>query len=195
LQAGFEVQVYEQAPMLGEVGAGLQVSPNAARVLYRLGLAGALGRTGVAPLAWHQRRWDDGRTLLRTPLAGSLEAAFGFPRYQLHRADLLAALADALPPTGSTSANGAHAEVEVLVGADGIHSAVRSLLFGPQDPHFTGCVAYRGLVPADRLADLRLEVTAQLWMGPGDAARGRLPPDAALHRSGRPPRPSRTEPP
>jgi hypothetical protein len=90
--------VYEQAPMLGEVGAGLQVSPNAARVLYRLGLAGALGRTGVAPLAWHQRRWDDGRTLLRTPLAGSLEAAFGFPRYQLHRADLLAALADALPP-------------------------------------------------------------------------------------------------
>jgi hypothetical protein len=99
------------------------------------------------------------------------------------------------PPTGSTSANGAHAEVEVLVGADGIHSAVRSLLFGPQDPHFTGCVAYRGLVPGDRLADLRLEVTAQLWMGPGDAARGRLPPDAALHRSGRPPRPSRTEPP
>ena len=185
LQAGFDVQVYEQAPMLGEVGAGLQVSPNAARVLYRLGLADKLARTGVKPVAWHQRRFDDGRTLLRTPLAAALEAAFGFPQYQIHRADLLAALADALPAdrvhlghqlTDLTDrgdhvqarfANGARAELEVLVGADGIHSTVRNLLFGPQEPHFTGCVAYRGLVPADRLADLKLEVTAQLWMGPG----------------------------
>ena len=133
LQAGVDVQVYEQAPMLGEVGAGLQVSPNAARVLHRLGLAGELARTGVPPLAWHQRRWDDGRTLLRTPLAGRLEAAFGFPQYQIHRADLLAALANALPTDRvhlghqltdladrgdhiqATFANGAHAEVEVLV--------------------------------------------------------------------------------
>ena len=185
LQAGFDVQVYEQAPMLGEVGAGHKVSPNAARVLHRLGLGDALARNGVPPLAWHQRRWDDGRTLLRTPLADSLEAAFGFPQYQIHRADLLAVLADALPAdrvhldhrlTGlidhgdhvqARFANGAHAEADVLVGADGIHSEVRSLLFGPQEPHFTGCVAYRGLVSADRLADLRLEVTAQLWMGPG----------------------------
>jgi salicylate hydroxylase len=185
LRAGFDVQVYEQAPLLGEVGAGLQVSPNAARVLHQLGLAEALAKSGVPPLAWHQRRWDDGRTLLRTPLAGALEAAFGFPQYQIHRADLLAALAQALPAdrvhlghqlTGladhgdhvqATFANGAQAEVEVLVGADGIHSTVRSLLFGPQEPHFTGCIAYRGLVPAGRLADLELEVTAQLWMGPG----------------------------
>jgi salicylate hydroxylase len=180
LQAGVDVQVYEQAPTLGEVGAGLQVSPNAARVLHRLGLADELARTGVPPLAWHQRRWDDGRTLLRTPLAGRLEAAFGFPQYQIHRADLLAALADALPANRvhldhqltdladrgdhvqARFANGAHAEIEALVGADGIHSVVRKVLFGPQEPHFTGCVAYRGLVPADQLADLELEVTAQL---------------------------------
>jgi salicylate hydroxylase len=185
LQAGFDVQVYEQAPTLGEVGAGLQVSPNAARVLHRLGLAGELARAGVPPLAWHQRRWDDGRSLLRTPLAGRLEAAFGFPQYQIHRADLLAALADALAPdrvhlghqltdladrgdhVRARFANGAHAEVEVLVGADGIHSTIRNRLFGPQEPHFTGCVAYRGLVPAGRLDHLELEVTAQLWMGPG----------------------------
>jgi salicylate hydroxylase len=182
---GFDVQVYEQAAALGEVGAGVQVSPNASRVLHRLGLAEELAATGVKPVAWHQRRWDDGRTLLRSPLAEPLEATFGFPHYQLHRADLLAALAGALPAervhlghrlTGLTDrgdrvearfANGASVEADVLVGADGIKSAVRGLLFGPEHPRFTGCVAYRGLVPAERLTDLQLEVTAQVWMGPG----------------------------
>jgi salicylate hydroxylase len=79
LKAGVDVHVYEQARALSEVGAGIQVSPNASRVLHRLGLAEALAKMGVKPLAWHQRRWDDGRTLLRTPLAEAMEAAFGFP--------------------------------------------------------------------------------------------------------------------
>jgi len=73
LHRGFDVHVYEQAPMLIEVGAGVQVSPNASRVLHGLGLAAELARAGVKPLAWHQRRWDDGRTLLRSPLAEPLE--------------------------------------------------------------------------------------------------------------------------
>jgi salicylate hydroxylase len=98
LRAGFDVHVYEQAQALGEVGAGVQISPNASRILHGLALADELAATGVRPLAWHQRRWDDGRTLLRTPLAEPLEAVFGFPHYQIHRADLLAALARALPP-------------------------------------------------------------------------------------------------
>ena len=63
--------------------------------------------------------------------------------------------------------NAARVTVDVLVGADGIHSAVRSILFGPQEPRFTGCACYRGLVPADRLRHLNLEVTAQVFMGPG----------------------------
>jgi salicylate hydroxylase len=185
LRAGFDVQVYERASALGEVGAGVQISPNAARVLHRLGLADDLARTGVKPLAWHQRRWQDGRTLLRTPLAEPLEATFGFPHYQMHRADLLAALARAVPAdrihlghrlVGFTDHgdrvsvefdHGARAEVDVLVGADGIHSAVRRRLFGDDRARFTGCVAYRGLVPADRLRHLNLEVTAQVWIGPG----------------------------
>src|SRR5688500_11042968 len=97
LERGVDVHVYEQAAALGEIGAGVQVSPNASRVLHRLGLGEALARGGVRPLAFHQRRWDDGRTLLRSPLAEPLEAEFGFPHYQMHRADLLAALAGALP--------------------------------------------------------------------------------------------------
>ena len=63
------MHVYEQARTISEVGAGIAVSPNASRVLYRLGLADELEKMGVKPLAWHQRRWDDGRTLIRTPLA------------------------------------------------------------------------------------------------------------------------------
>ena len=183
-RAGFDVNVYEQARALSEVGAGVQVSPNASRVLHRLGLADELAKLGVRPLAWHQRRFDDGRTLLRTPLGDAVVEAFGFPHYQMHRADLLAALQRAFPAervhvghrcTGLVDhgdrvegrfENGATVDVDLLVGADGIHSAVRSVLLGPESPRFTGCVAYRGLIPADRLRQLDLEVTAQLWMGP-----------------------------
>ena len=64
-------------------------------------------------------------------------------------------------------ADGSQASADVVVGADGIHSAVRDQLFGSQSPRFTGCTAYRGLVPAEALTDLNLEVTAQIWMGPG----------------------------
>jgi salicylate hydroxylase len=79
LRAGFDVHVYEQARALSEVGAGVQISPNASRILHRLGLAEALAKMGVKPLAWHQRRWDDGRTLLRTAVAEAMEATFGSP--------------------------------------------------------------------------------------------------------------------
>jgi salicylate hydroxylase len=184
LQAGFDVHVYERAAAVSEVGAGIQVSPNASRILHRLGLADKLARMGVRPLAWHQRRWDDGRTLLRAELGDAVIEAFGFPHYQMHRADLLGTLVGALPPerlhvghllvglvdrgdhVEARFANDTTIEVDLLVGADGIHSAVREMLFGPQDPVFTGCAAYRGLVPADRLRHLDLEVTAQIWMGP-----------------------------
>jgi len=67
---------------------------------------------------------------------------------------------------GAEFADGSTVDVDVLVGADGIHSAVRESLFGPQEANFTGCVAYRGLVPADRLGHLGLEVTSEVWMGP-----------------------------
>jgi 2-polyprenyl-6-methoxyphenol hydroxylase-like FAD-dependent oxidoreductase len=98
LRAGFDVHVYEQSRALREVGAGINVTPNATRVIYRLGLGDKLAGLGVMPIAVHQQRWDDGRTLLRTPLGTEIERYFGFPQYQSHRADVLNMLVGALPP-------------------------------------------------------------------------------------------------
>jgi salicylate hydroxylase len=184
-RAGFDVQVYEQAHALREVGAGIQVSPNASRVLHGLGLADKLAELGVRPGAHHQRRWDDGRTLLKTPLGDAVIKAFGFPHYQSHRADVLSMLISAFPAerlhighrliaftdrgdcVNAEFENGKRITTDALIGADGIHSTVRELLFGPANPHFTGCVAYRGLIPVERVKHLNVEVNAQRWMGPG----------------------------
>jgi salicylate hydroxylase len=184
VRAGFDAHVYEQAPELREVGAGIVVTPNATRILDRLGLGAVLAQSSVRPLAWHERRWDDGRTLLRVPLADAAVAAFGFPYYQCHRADVQMILANALrrrlhlgrrliglEQRGDRVElrfdNGTRIAAEIVVGADGIHSTVRHALFGPDDPRFTGCVAYRGLVPAEQVQHLNLETTMQRWMGPG----------------------------
>ncbi|HET7377618.1 MAG TPA: FAD-dependent monooxygenase [Anaerolineae bacterium] len=184
-RAGFDVQVYEQAHALREVGAGIQVSPNASRVLHGLGLADKLAELGVRPGAHHQRRWDDGRTLQKTPLGDAVIEAFGFPHYQSHRADVLSMLIAAFPAerlhighrlvaftdrgdcVNAEFENGKRITTDALIGADGIHSTVRKLLFGPANPHFTGCVAYRGLIPVERIKHLNVEVNAQRWLGAG----------------------------
>jgi salicylate hydroxylase len=185
LQAGFEVDVYEQSPELTEAGAGLVVSPNASRLLIRLGLGEELARVGVRPTASHQRRWQDGRTLGRSRFADETEARYGAPLYLFHRGDMYRALARAFPTQRVHLAhrcitaierdncvemrfgNGAEASADVLIGADGIHSTIRHLMLGPERPRFTGCIAYRGLIPAERIAHLNIENAQTNWMGPG----------------------------
>ena len=184
-QAGFSVEVYEQAAALTEVGGGINMGPNAVRVLQLLGLGPALDRDGVRPLFTHQRRWQDGRTLQHAELNPRCEQLYGAPHLTIHRRDLLAAIASGLPAEhvhlGHRLAgfadhadgvevwfdNGARCTVDVLVGADGIHSTVASRLFRDEAPLFAGCVAFRGLVPVARIAELGLEPGNQSWLGPG----------------------------
>src|SRR4029453_10128124 len=116
------------------------ISPNASRLLHRLRLKHAMDASGVRPLAVHQRRWDDGRTLQRAPLGPEVEATFGAPYYHFHRGDLAALLGAAVPGDRlqvghrlvgleqkgervvARFDNGAAAEADLLIGADGIHS-------------------------------------------------------------------------
>jgi 2-polyprenyl-6-methoxyphenol hydroxylase-like FAD-dependent oxidoreductase len=184
-RAGFDVEVFERAGGLTEVGGGINMGPNAARILYRLGLGDGLERDAVRPIGSHQRRWDDGRTLQRAGLNPECDRLYGAPHLTIHRADLLAIIAAAFPKecihldhrlVGVADCgdhaeawfdNGARVSADIVVGADGIHSAVRAALFGEEDPAFAHCVAYRGLVPSERIAGLGLERGNQSWLGPG----------------------------
>jgi salicylate hydroxylase len=183
-RSGLEVQVFEQAPELREVGAGVQISPNGTRILHRLGLEKPLRRFGVRPHARVIRRWDDGRVIARERLADACERDFGAPYYHFHRADLLDVLSGQVPHgvvhLGHRCVgliqhvdrvevqfhNGAAADADVVIGADGIHSTVREAILGPEWPRFSGHVAYRGLVPAERVEHLGIEVASCSWWGP-----------------------------
>ena len=184
-RAGFEVEVYEQALELTTIGGGINMGANAVRVLYRLDLRDGLEREGVLPAEHWTRRWDDGRTLQRSPVNPRCEELYGAPHLTIHRADLLALIAAGFPAehvhlghrlahfadrgdrVEAVFENGAQIEADILVGADGIHSAVRAGLFGAEAPVFARCVAYRGLVPIERVRHLGVESGNQSWLGPG----------------------------
>jgi salicylate hydroxylase len=183
-RAGIGCAVYEQAQQLREVGAGIQLSPNATRLLGRLGLTDHLETVGVPPAAIEMHRWDTDAVLMRTTLGAECEQMYGAPYYCVHRADLHRGLYS-LVPDGTVHLghrcvrieqhadgvtlrfeNGSTATADVVVGADGIHSVVRSALVTDQ-PRFSGQAVYRGLVPAQRLAQLTVDPKVVIWLGPG----------------------------
>jgi salicylate hydroxylase len=178
---GLEVSVYEQAPALGEIGAGVYLTPNSVRHLQRLGLEPAVEKWGARVGGNSHYFRHDGAPIAPVQVTDSSgwNATFG-----MHRADLVEMLAAALPAgmvhtghrctgfsqDGSSArlsfANGATAEADVVVAADGIHSELRPYVFASSVPVFSGSVAYRGLVPHERIPDWPTE-RWQMWLGKG----------------------------
>jgi salicylate hydroxylase len=178
---GLEVSVYEQAPAIGEIGAGVFLTPNSVRHLQRIGLEPAVEKWGarVGPDSRYFRH--DGAPIAPVQVTDSSgwNATFG-----MHRADLVDMLAARLPAglvctghrctgfeqDGTTArvsfANGASAEADVVIAADGIHSDLRPFVFPSSQPTFSGSVAYRGLVPIERVPDWPTD-RWQMWLGKG----------------------------
>lgn len=186
LRRGIDVELHEQSPQLGDVGAGIMLTPNAMRVVADLGLAEAVAAVAMEPEVSTYRRYDTGEVIMTAPLRGAMAARYGAPYFHVHRADLHALLVAAvrrLSPgalrTGSTLvgydagadgvvarfAGGAEVRGSLLVGCDGVRSAVRELTFGGTTPSFTGQVAWRGLVPAAGLPPSLTEPGSTAWIG------------------------------
>lgn len=188
LRKGIDVVVYEQADELAPLGAGVQISPNGTRALADLGVLDDLIAVSSEPDAKKIRLWNTGQTWQLFDLGRDCIEEYGYPYLMIHRGDLhavlLAAVETLKPGTvrlGSRVtdvsvnadevtlifANGDRASGSVLVGADGVHSQIRSKIFGAADAAYTGCSAWRGIIPAKRLPD-RLRLTSGVnWVGPG----------------------------
>ena len=164
---GIDATVYERAPQLGEVGAGIQLGPNAVKVLRALGVERELRDFAFEPVSYASLAWDDAHMRYREPMKGDVEAQFGAPYLMAHRADLHRLLCECLSAghvrlnaactrvatSGAAAvayfADGSQVEADVIIGADGINSAVRECLFGAQPVRFTQQMAWRCIVPIE----------------------------------------------
>ncbi len=187
-RSGIEPIVLEQAPVLGEVGAGLTISPNASRVFEHLGLGDGLEAIGYTPERQHVRHYKTGRILAETVRGQSPKAQYGAGYFHVHRADLHVLLAQALEAacpgairTGHRLTGARHVDrgvelafadrptrvADAVVGADGVRSVLRDALFETLPARFTGHVAWRGLVPAERLDPDVAAAPPGIHIGPG----------------------------
>ncbi len=184
--AGHEVDLFEQADAFGEIGAGLQLSPNCSRVLHHLGLEQALDECGFLPEGSEFRDWKSGRVITHQPLGHTVLQQYGYPYYHMHRGDLLRVLVEAADQHSNIQLHTAARAVgfaqdaagvrlnlentsfegDVLVGADGIHSVIREQLWGNSQPEFTGNVAWRAVVPSERLPAGLIRPMSSVWWGP-----------------------------
>lgn len=187
--AGHDVQVFEQSRQFLRVGADINLTPNAVRALDGLapGIGEAVRASAARPTHRISRTWDSGEETSRLAMGDTAEQQYGAPQLTIHRADLLAALADAFPrervrfgkraqaiaqdrTTGEVTVrfvddSEAH-RLDLLVGADGIHSVVRAALFGDEQPRFTGVVAFRAVVPTPRVGEVPDLGAFTKWWGP-----------------------------
>ena len=180
-QAGYQVDVYEQAPSFTRLGAGIHLGPNCVRVLNHIGLERALLNFAVRPIAWNSLMWDSGEPLFSLPLKDVAERLYGAAYVTVHRGDMHALLIDAVETKNihfgkrltdleqdATSvrikfADGSFTSADVLIGADGVFSRVREWMFGAADPIYTGYIGHRASIPAKNLGRLSFQDHAKWW--------------------------------
>ena len=180
-RVGIDVTVYEQAAQFARIGAGIQIGCNAMKVLRELGLEARLRAQSFYPRSWNNRDWRTGDIKFDMIFGESAEQRFGAPYLLAHRGDLHAALASAVPDdrirlghrlvgldeindgVRLAFANGATAVADAVVGADGVHSVVRDMLFGVSPVNFTGRIAYRTTYPAALLGGQKIDDCTKWW--------------------------------
>jgi salicylate hydroxylase/6-hydroxynicotinate 3-monooxygenase len=180
-RVGIDVTVYEQAAQFARIGAGIQIGCNAMKVLRALGLEARLRAQSFYPRSWNNRDWRTGDVKFDMIFGESAEQRFGAPYLLAHRGDLHAALASAVPDecirlshqlvgidglndgVRLAFANGATAVADAVVGADGVHSVVRDMLFGTSPVNFTGRIAYRTTYPAALLGAQKIDDCTKWW--------------------------------
>jgi salicylate hydroxylase len=182
-RVGKDVVVFEQARQFTRVGSDVNLTPNAAHAADGLGLGDALRETAARPARRLSRNWDTGEVTSSLEMQQAAIERYGAPQLTMHRADLLRAFENALPEdrvrlgkrlVSVTEegdeivlgfADGTSEPVHALIGADGIHSVVRTHLLGEDKPNFTGVVAFRTVVPIERLSTPNLDCFTK-WWGP-----------------------------
>ena len=185
-QRGMEAAVFEQAPELAEIGAAVALSANSTRELRRLGVLDQIAAVSTEPTELIYRSWQDGRRIAAHPVRQGLlyQERFGAPYFGIHRADLQRILHAALGSEGLhlghrlqrivdgagcitlEFANGQSVQADLVVGADGVRSAVREWVAGGEGTTYSGTSAFRGIVPAAQLPSLPDPQAIQFWMGP-----------------------------
>lgn len=187
LQRGFDVDVYEQASELRELGAGIQIAANGTRVLIDLGLEERLRPLVCEAAAKEVRIWNSGQKWKLFDLGEDSIRRFGAPYWMIHRGDLHRVLLDAVQESKAdavhlnaraigfkqdadgvdlTLANGLSVHGDILIGADGVHSLLRNQMFHSPHAKFTGLMAWRGLAPMDKLGDELRRPVGTNWVGP-----------------------------
>ena len=179
-RSGFDVQIYEQASRFERIGAGIQMMPNSMKVLRELGVEKTLRGRVFEPESHLNREWSTGKILRELPMP---EELFGAPYLCMHRADLTTALVSAIPKdivnfkkklvglkstTGGIELvfeDGTHCQADVVVGADGVHSVVREIIIGPDEPIHKGRIAYRAVYDSERLNGKDLGPSRVKWWG------------------------------
>ena len=180
-RVGIDVTVYEQAQQFARIGAGIQIGCNAMRVLRELGLESRLRQQSFYPRSWNNRDWRTGEVKFDMIFGETAERRFGAPYLLAHRGDLHAALASIVPDdcirldhrlvgldesaggVRLTFTDGATAVADAVVGADGVHSIVRDILFGVSKANFTGRIAYRTTYPAALLGGRGIGDCTKWW--------------------------------